>query len=543
MKKQVRWAAFLLALSVMAGSFAGCGENKDTESSASGSTPSGNVDSDNPGGSDNSDHLDNTDSNTSATGSNASGTNSNTSATGNNAGGTNSAKTNSNGGTNQGGNTGTNQGGNTGTNQGGSNALANVETKGKTFTIISPFMSAKRTNNMDLYNELLLERAEEVEKELGCTIKIVTTVKPTADWLAPQVRAGKKVADLLHIEMKHLVPFVSAGYIKAWNDVTGVNVNDANYNQAVTKVSTIKGKTYGVSMLKPEEVRYCGIINKTLLQKYGINPNEIYKKIDNGTWTFDALLQYAQQIQSKDSFKGNAIDADPRYLIEMLMAANNARIVTMDQNGNATPTYNSANAREAAQFMYDIVYKHKLYNPKRWMANEVAGPDQFIKGNVAFLFDEAWVVAKKVKQNVKNFDYGLIMLPKGPKATGYVSGLEHANMFVTTSTNKELGFTAKVLTALSKPPKGLSGSQWWLDEAELDLLQSNDKQSMKIYKQCLASPTIDYGMCLVTLTNAFKDAVLENAIMQDKVTVSAAFDSINGTLDGTIKDVFGKLGK
>ena len=422
--------------------------------------------------------------------------------------------------------------------------LDKVETKGKTFTVISPFMVAKKTANMDLYNELFLERAEEVEKELGCTIKIVTTVKPTAEWLAPQVRAGKKVADLLHVEMKHLVPFVSAGYIKAWNEVPGVNVNDENYNQAVTKVSTIRGKTYGLTMLKPEEVRYCGIINKTLLKKYGIEPNDIYKKIDDGTWNFQALLDYALQIQKNTSFRGNAIDADPRYLIEMLMAANDARIVTMDKNGNATPTYNSANAREAAQFMYDIVYKHKLYNPKRWMQNEAAGPDQFIKGNVAFLFDEAWVVAKRVKEKVKNFDYGLIMLPKGPKASNYVSGLEHANMFVTTSTNKELDFTAKVLNALSKAPKKQSGSQWWLDEVALDVLQTpNDTQSMKIYKQSLASPTIDYGMCLSTLANSFKDAVLQNAIMDEKVTVSAAFDSINGKLDGTINDIFGKLPK
>ena len=117
-------------------------------------------------------------------------------------------------------------------------------------------------------------------------------------------------------------------------------------------------------------------------------------------------------------------------------------------------------------------------------------------------------------------------------------------MFVTTSTNKELDFTAKVLNALSKAPKKQSGSQWWLDEVALDVLQTpNDTQSMKIYKQCLASPTIDYGMCLSTLANSFKDAVLQNAIMDEKVTVSAAFDSINGKLDGTINDIFGKLPK
>lgn len=417
-----------------------------------------------------------------------------------------------------------------------SNPLKDVETKGKTFTVISTYLSSKRTSNMDLYAELFLERAQEVEKELGCKINIVNSVYPTPEWLAPQIRAGKKVADLLHVEMRQLVPFVSAGYVKAWSDIPGVNVKDSNFNQGITQVSTIGGKTYALSMLKPEEVRYCGIINKTLLRNCGIDPDEIYRKIDNGTWNFDALKAYAQKIQSNSSFKGKAVDADPTYLLEMLMAANNGRLVTMNSAGKASPTYTSANVKEAAEFMDELVTGN-FYNPKDWTV------DRFVQGNVAFLFDEAWVMAKEIRPNVKNFDYGMITLPKGPNASGYVSGLEHANIFMATSTNKELDFTAKVLNALAKPPKNQSGSQWWLDEVQLDLFQKNDTNSLNIYKKCLNSATIDLGFCVPTLTTAFKDAVLQNAIIDKKISVSAAFDSINGKLDGTINDVFKNIGK
>ena len=102
---------------------------------------------------------------------------------------------------------------------------------------------------------------------------------PTPEWLAPQIRAGKKVADLLHVEMRQLVPFVSAGYVKAWSDIPGVNVKDSNFNQGITQVSTIGGKTYALSMLKPEEVRYCGIINKTLLRNCGIDPMRFTERL------------------------------------------------------------------------------------------------------------------------------------------------------------------------------------------------------------------------------------------------------------------------
>ena len=511
MKKQVKLAALLLAVSLMAGNFAGC--RKSTENSSS----------DGFGTADSSEMISSVDNTVSGEP------------------GSDESSSGSSGNTQNGGKVGSSQGGNTGASSQGGNTQTNVETKGKTFTVVSTYLSSKRSNNMDLYAELFLERVEEVEEELGCEIKIVNSVYPSIDWLAPQIRAGKKVADLLHVEMRELVPLVSSGYVKAWNDVPGVNVNDANLNNGITQVSTIKGKTYGISMLKPEEVRYCGVMNKTLLKKYGIDPDEIYKKIDNGTWTFNALLEYAQKIQKNASFTGFAVDADPTYFIEMLMSANNGRIVTMDSAGNATATYNSANVREAAQFMYDLVHTYNVYDTSVWKSNATTAKNRFVKGNVAFMFTESWDVAKNIRQNVKNFDYGMIMLPKGPKGTGYVSGLEHANMFVTTSTNKDLDFTAKVLNALIKPPKGQSGTQWWLDEVQVDMFQRNDTQSIAIYKKLLDSPTIDLGLCLSSLEKEFKSAILTDAIIDNKTSVSAAFDSINGKLDGTIKDVYGSL--
>ena len=503
MKKYMKCIALLLSLSLLTVSFAGCRSSKGNESGTDSDEfewvyESGETGSDN-----------------NASGNGESNVSGNNAGTGSNAGGTTSQ-------------------GNTPGGNGGGTTTSNVTTKGKTFTIISTYLSPKRTNGMDLYAELFLERAEEVEKELGCTIKIVNTVYPTPEWLAPQIQAGKKVADLLHVEMRQLVPFVSAGYVKAWSDVPSINVKQADFNQGITKVSTINGKTYALSMLKPEEVRYCGAINKTLLKQYGINPDDIYAKVNNGTWNFDALTEYATKLKNNDSFKGEAITATADYLIEMLMAANNGRIVTM--NGNkATPTYNSNNVKTAANYMYDLVHKYNVYDPN--------GKGDFSKGNVGFYFCESWEFAKKMKPNVKSFDYAMIPVPKGPNASDYTSSLEHANIFMITSTNKEEAFTAKVLTALAKAPDKQSGNQWWLDEVQLDLFQKNDTQSMDVYKMLLNSASIDLGLCVPTLTTQFKDTVLKNAIIDNKTSVSAAFDSINGKLDGTINDVFKNIGK
>ena len=168
--------------------------------------------------------------------------------------------------------------------------------------------------------------------------------------------------------------------------------------------------------------------------------------------------------------------------------------------------------------------------------------DQFIKGKIAFLFEDSWVLNQQIRPKVKNFDYGMIMIPLGPNGTQYVSPAEHARVFTVTSTNKELDFTAKIFNELAKQPSGYSGDNWWKEEIQLDYFQKGDTKSMDIYLKSLESSTWDLGAGIDAVNKGFKNTVIFDSMFWKTkgLTPEAAIKSLAGTYDKTINDLFNK---
>ncbi|MGN0494168.1 MAG: ABC transporter substrate-binding protein [Acutalibacteraceae bacterium] len=434
---------------------------------------------------------------------------------------------------------------NSGSSGGSSTAnLDNVETKGKTFTIVSSLLPDRDAKNMTLFEKLFYQRVSEVEKEYGVTIKVVNSMGGAADQVAPMIRAGKMVGNIVETQVRWLPALVSAGYINPWDNVSGVNINDPNLISGYTEVATIGGKHYGLQYMKPPEVRYCLIMNKNLLKSAGIDPNGIYSMIQNKTWNWDTFEQYA--IKTTNTAKGiYGVGGNPEYMMEMLLNSNNAKLVTLDSKGKATPTYTSSNVKQALNFMNKLINTDKVYKTQSTMSSKTgfSTPDynsEFVQGKCAFLFEDSWVINQNIRPKVKNFDYGMVMVPLGPSGTEYTSSSGHARVFYITSTNKELDFTAKIFNALMKAPSGYSGDQWWKDEIMLDYFQSGDTQSLDIYMKSLNSMTFDYGLGLDNVFDGFKNAAFGSIFWNSGKTTDAAIDSIAGTYDKTITDFFNK---
>lgn len=422
--------------------------------------------------------------------------------------------------------------------------LDKVETKGKTFTIVSSLLPDRDAKNMTLFEKLFYQRVSEVEKEYGVTIKVVNSMGGAADQVAPMIRAGKMVGNIVETQVRWLPALVAAGYINPWDNVSGVDINNPNLIPGYTQVATIGGKHYGLQYMKPPEVRYCLIMNKNLLKSAGIDPNAIYSMVQNKTWNWDTFEQYA--IKTTNAAKGiYGVGGNPEYLMEMLLNANGANLVTLGSNGKATPSYTSANVKQALNFMNKLINTDKVYKTQSTMSSKTgfSTPDynsEFVQGKCAFLFEDSWVINQNIRPKVKNFDYGMVMVPLGPSGTGYTSSSGHARVFYITSTNKELDFTAKIFNALTESPSGYSGDQWWKDEIMLDYFQSGDTQSLDMYMKSLDSMTFDYGLGLDNVFDGFKNAAFGSIFWNSGKTTDAAIDSIAGAYDKTITDFFNK---
>lgn len=436
--------------------------------------------------------------------------------------------------------------------QSGSNSSGNssgkdldkVATKGKTFTIVSSLLPDKSAKNMLLFEKMFYQRVAEVEKEYGVTIKIVNSMGGSAEQIAPMIRAGKMVGNIVETEIRYLPALISAGYVNPWDNVSGVNVNDSNLISGYTKVATVGGKHYGLQFMKPPEVRYCLIMNKNLLKSAGIDPNGIYTMINNKTWNWDTFEQYA--IKTTNAAKGiYGVGGNPEYLMEMLLNSNGANLVNFDSKGKATPSYTSSKVKQSLNFMNKLINTDRVYKTQSSMSSKTgfSTPDynsEFVQGKCTFLFEDSWVISANIRPKVKTFDYGMIMIPIGPSASSYTSSSGHARVFYITSTNKELDFTAKIFNALMKAPSGYTGDQWWKDEIKLDYFQSSDTKSMDMYMKSLNSMTFDYGLGLDNVFDGFKNAAFGSMFWNSGKTIDAAIDSIAGTYDKTITDFFNK---
>lgn len=426
-----------------------------------------------------------------------------------------------------------NNGNTTGTS--GKDAYANVDVNGYTFTMCGTLLKSEYTSDCTLFEKTLFDKIDEVEKAYGCKIKIINNLETSVDNLAPLIASGKKVADVLEMDLTKTLPLAAAGYIVPWDGKDGIDVNASKWTASYTTMATWAGKHYGLQFMKPAEVRYCAIMNKTALSKAGIDADGIYNLINQNQWNWDTFRSYCNTVVSKNQSNGNTsvygFGGNAQYISRMLLASNNATLATMDSKGNASATYTSNAAIDSINFFNQLVNEDKVYDlksgmtdPNTYYSSQPKWYDEFINGKIAFLLEDSWVLNQQIKPRVKNFDYGMITIPMGPNASSYAASAEHARVFSITANNKgdDLKKTLKIFNALSEPVKGNEDEDWWVDDVQADYFQNNDTQSINIYKKLLNESTFDIGAGITSLSNTYDKEVVLNSVMYKKTTPSAA---------------------
>ncbi len=423
-----------------------------------------------------------------------------------------------------------------------------IETNGKTFTIMSAYLPRSKSKAQYTFEKLFWERAEEVEKEYGVKIKVIEGY-PNTNNLAALIMAGKKVANILETNVEDITGLASAGYIIPWNNVAGVDVKNPNFWSGYTNAATLGTKHYGVQFEKPPELRYCVVVNKTLLASKGIKADEIYTLVENKKWTFAKFLEYAKA--ATDTSKGTyGLGGTPSKVAQMLMAANGGKVVTINSAGKASATYTSKKIKNALDWMYDSVNTNKVYYTVAAQFEDgkadSSAPDYtqaFIDGKIAFLMDDSWVLNQQIRPKVakkgNNMSYGLLPVPLGPDAgnKGYTSLSSYARVFTITKTNNEQDFTAKILNALAEYPEGYDKNSWQ-DEIAADYFQAGDTKSLNMYLKLLENMESDPGVGLPRVYSAFIESAMETPIFYDKNTPSAAIDAIGTSYNKTISELF-----
>lgn len=426
-----------------------------------------------------------------------------------------------------------------------------VDMDGYTFTWASGWMTEEENmgEHTPLFERLFYEKVAEVEKELNCTIKVIH-FSGRADEMRTPIMAGKKIADVVEIMPTWIPQNVASGYIKDWNSISGIDLNDSKWLDSATEVSQYKGKTYGLSFLKPPEARYCVMFNKTLLEQNGVNADDLYKAVDNGTWTWEMLRDCAIKA-TKDTNGDNVpdtygISGKYDYIANAILPSFGGSLVK-ESGGKYSMNLSSAASLEALNFYDQLVNEDKvvkvydqLLSPGSYLSlSEQTYVQDFNAGKSAFLFWESWVLNQYTKAAAK-FDYGLLPIPKGGSATSYVSPAQNMRVISVTTTNNDLDKTVPILNALAEPVEGYEDEDVWWEDIQADYFQNDDKDSLRMYKLVMDSSMWDPGLAIMSLEDAFyKDVVMES-IYWKNTTVAAAVQSIGNAHNDAIDSVYNK---
>ena len=408
------------------------------------------------------------------------------------------------------------------------------------FKFTSSWLPKRTDANITLFEQQLFDRADDVAEDYNCSINFSSL------WAGPSelqtfIQAERNPADIMEgMVGSQFYPCVGAGYLKSWTDYTKeglINTADARWIDSYTELGRypLDGAIYGMQFMRPAEVRFCVVFNKTLIKSAGLDPNALYDAVYAKTWDYDMLRDYALKI-TKDTDGNGTTDVwgmtgQYSYMMYSFVWANGGRILDV-VNGIVTSTMSSSKVINGAEYFDKLVNDDKVvyfpeafYSEDTWSASgSYDAVAEFLKGNTGFLFYESWVINHQVRPNAK-FDYGMLPLPKGPDATSYVTPSENARLCYISITNKNAEKSVKIFNALARPLNDLVD---YSEDLQAEYFQDNDTKSKDIYYFCLKNAVCDLGSGVSALGTELTHG-LARTIFWHQTTPTAAIQAMDGS--------------
>ena len=331
---------------------------------------------------------------------------------------------------------------------------ADLNLQGYNFTIVNGNRIFPKTNEDGSYTnadqEEFAQKLEDLQSKLGITIENV----PMADGdhievLITAAMGQTKLGDVIYSDSDYFFSVANANGIRPMDDPAmieaGMNINDATrWYQPVTHQTELHGKIWGVGVTSKYidvQTGYFVAFNKEFCAAAGYP--DMYQLVRDGNWTWDVYLDSAKkssQDTDGDGQKARWGTAAPAWGSEVV--TNVAQFVD-EVDGKWVVTIDSEAGVEALQFLYDLNFGtgtcdlEASNNEKRQM---------FADGKVAFNFVQMGHIADS-SQIIWGavHDYGMLPMPKGPRATDYVSANTYVRAVIMQNANTNIKETVAIL--------------------------------------------------------------------------------------------------
>lgn len=238
--------------------------------------------------------------------------------------------------------------------------------------------------------------------------------------------AGGHPPDVTRVSSEWQAPLAAKGLLEPLDSYIKRDHYDIDdfYPQAIEGWGKYKGTMYVI----PTDIEvFCIYYNKKLFDKYKVPyPDE--------TWDWKKYVEVCK-IFSKDLDGDGLLDQwgttiDPRW--QNYVYANGGQVLSDDYN---RCTLDQPAAYEGLQFMGDLINKYHV-SPNSDESANLGTSKLFTSGKIATFIGGSYTAELVFKKEVKDFEFDVAMLPKGPNGRvaavcggsyGMLSGSKHKN--------------------------------------------------------------------------------------------------------------------
>ena len=285
-------------------------------------------------------------------------------------------------------------------------------------------------NNQSARAQNIRERWEDYQQQYGITVTYIAS--PGDNWLSEaqtSAAAFEPMCDILHCGGPFTIPLLY-GYagnpgsiLTALSDYAEAgDFSDSEYwdVSGQENVGTLGGKHYfaipletGFGLVGFNQVTF---FNKDILQNSGYTAEDMYTMSAEGNWTFDKLREVAIACTDADRGVYGMHMGQNTCAVFAMVAANGGQYIV---NKDGVPTFNanSSNVLEAVDFFIRLAQSDKVVYLEGNPGSDDDHPS-FVLGRHALMITYANRAEKMVNDDIR---FGIIMPPKGPSASDYIS--------------------------------------------------------------------------------------------------------------------------
>jgi len=262
---------------------------------------------------------------------------------------------------------------------------------------------------------------EEFEKE-NPDIEVETVILP---WNEGRDRlitwiAGRQAPDLAVTGTRWVLEFEEMGVLEPLENHLSQSFLDGFYPGALE--ARIGDKLYGLPIAQSA---------RTLFYRSDL--------ISEPPQTWDELVEVAKEVSTKHDIYGLGVGAKKtEEVVEFAyyLFGNGGKFVDIHPDGYVEPTFNSKEALEAAQFMHDLVYKHKVAQPNVGEHDRGSLQDLFAAGDLAMVLTGPWLAAM-LEERAPDLQWDVGILPYNEGKTQSTLMVTDSMVMFNTSKNKE----------------------------------------------------------------------------------------------------------